>query len=103
MKWQKEVGLMKRDEIRWIPKKPDCEGGRRGFITVGLREIKPAVFLLLIGYGSSVLIFVIEIMYRKSYDRCTNPKKHRIRKHNRKGNKIRVKNHKTSKIMYVLS
>lgn len=84
MKWQKEVGLMKRDEIKWIPKKPDCEGGQRGFMTVGLREIKPAAFLLLIGYGSSVCIFVIEILYRKTYERCTNSKKNRVRKQNKK-------------------
>lgn len=74
MKWQKETGLMKRDELRWIPKKPDCEGGRRGFITVGLRDTKPAAILLLIGYGLSVIILFAEIFYRKFQTYCTNQK-----------------------------
>lgn len=54
---------MKRDELRWIPKKPDCEGGR-GFMTVGLQEVKPAVVFLLIGYGLSVLIIAAENLLR---------------------------------------
>lgn len=61
-KWFKETGLMKRDQLKWIPEKPGCEGGRRGFQTVGLNEIRPAVILLLIGYGVSVLLFIIEIL-----------------------------------------
>lgn len=64
MKWQKETGLMRREEIRWIPKKPDCEGGRRGFMTVGLGEIKPAIYLLCIGYALSALIFISELLFR---------------------------------------
>lgn len=55
---------MKRDEIKWIPKKPDCEGGRRGFMTVGLNEIKPAAFLLLMGYGVSILFLGAEIIQK---------------------------------------
>lgn len=70
IKWMKETGLMKRDELRWIPKKPDCEGGGRGFLTVGLGDTKPAAFLLLIGYASSVIIFFIEISYRKFQSHC---------------------------------
>lgn len=70
LKWMKETGLMKRDELRWIPKKPDCEGGGRGFLTVGLGDTKPAALLLLIGYASSVIIFFIEISYRKFQSRC---------------------------------
>lgn len=55
---------MKRDELKWIPKKPDCEGGRRGFMTVGLNEIKPAAVLLLIGYGVSVVFLIAEILQK---------------------------------------
>lgn len=64
LKWMKETGLMKRDELRWIPRKPDCEGGR-GFLSVGLGDTKPAAFLLLIGYASSVILLVLEIFYHK--------------------------------------
>lgn len=66
---------MKRDELRWIPKKPGCEGGRRGFITVGLGEVKPATFLLFIGYGLSMLFFVAEILFSNSYIHCKNQDK----------------------------
>lgn len=74
LKWMKETGLMKRDELRWIPKKPDCEGGGRGFMTVGLGDTKPAAFLLLIGYASSVIIFFVEILYRKFQSHCSETK-----------------------------
>lgn len=70
LKWMKETGLMKRDELRWIPKKPDCEGGGRGFLTVGLGDTKPAAFLLLIGYLSSVIIFFVEISYQMFQSHC---------------------------------
>lgn len=89
---------MKRDELRWIPKKPNCEGGLRGFATVSLNDTKPglnfifylsyiyffssifsfyfarfsnltlsvtAAILLLIGYASSIIIFLSEVCYRK--------------------------------------
>lgn len=52
---------MKREEIHWIPKKPKCEGST-GFLTVGLMEVKPALMLLLFGYGISVSIAVLEIV-----------------------------------------
>lgn len=56
---------MKREEIRWISKRPECEGGRRGFLTVGLIEIKPAIYLLLIGYAISSLICIAEYLLPK--------------------------------------
>lgn len=69
---------MKRDELKWIPKKPDCEGGRRGFQTVGLNEIKPAAILLLIGYGVSVLFLGAEALQR-AFLRCKVEKKRKVR------------------------
>lgn len=85
LKWMKETGLMKRDELRWIPKKPDCEGGGRGFFTVGLGDTKPAAFLLLIGYASSVIIFFAEISYRKFQSHCIKTQNNeKIRKKERR-------------------
>lgn len=63
IQWQREVGLIRREEVRWVPKKPKCEGGQ-GFKTVGLSEVKPAIILLLIGYGLSVGIAITEFLYR---------------------------------------
>lgn len=58
---------MKREEIRWFPSKPKCDAGSRGFVTVGLQEIKPAVFLLLSGYGLSIIVFIVERILRKLF------------------------------------
>lgn len=55
---------MNREEVRWVPQKPDCDGGLLGFKTVGLNEVKPAVNLLLFGYVSSILILGFEILSR---------------------------------------
>lgn len=66
---------MKRDELRWIPKKPKCEGGRRNFVSVGLDEVKPAIILLLIAYVLSILLSIIEIIYHTIQTHCTKSKK----------------------------
>lgn len=55
---------MKREEIRWVPRKPNCEGGH-GFVSVGITEIKPALMLLLGGYMIAVIMIVIEILNKK--------------------------------------
>lgn len=52
---------MNKFKRRWFPKKPICDGGVRDFRTVGLQEIKPALFLLLIGVSLSVIIMLIEL------------------------------------------
>lgn len=65
MKWQQESGLMKREEIRWISKPPECEGGHRDFMTVGIVEIKSAIYLLFIGYAISTLICIVEHLLPK--------------------------------------
>lgn len=64
MKWQREVGLIKREELRWVPKKPNCEGGQ-GFISVGMNEIKPALYLLITGYGISISIIIAEATFTR--------------------------------------
>lgn len=81
---------MKRDEIQWIPKKPNCEGGLRGFMTVGLGEIKPAIIFLLIGYGLAVLIFVAENLLRILYARK-----------NKKYKKTEIKIKTTTKVRFL--
>lgn len=53
---------MNRAKRRWFPKKPICEGGVRGFITIGIAEVKPALLFLLIGMGVSFAILLIECL-----------------------------------------
>lgn len=58
--WLREIGIIKRDENRWVPKKPKCDGVAE-FSSVGFVEIKPAIEMLLIGY--SIAIFVVSIEF----------------------------------------
>lgn len=75
IRWQRENGLMSKQIRRWFPKKPICEGGARGFTTVGLQEVKPALYLLLIGTGLSVVLMFIEIAMHKVLTRQKKKKK----------------------------
>lgn len=61
LRWQRENGLMNKFKRKWFPKKPICDGGVRDFRTVGLQEIKPALFLLLIGTAVSLILMLIEV------------------------------------------
>lgn len=54
---------------------PICEGGARGFITVGLQEVKPALYLLLIGTSLSLLMMFVEVFISKTTHWCD---KHKI-------------------------
>lgn len=66
IRWQRENGIMNKYKRRWFPKKPICEGGARGFLTVGLQEVKPALFLLLYGSAMSLGLMFIEICMHKA-------------------------------------
>lgn len=59
--WMREVGLIYRTRVKWLPKKPACEGDGRDFTIVGLREIYPLIYVYLFGSIISMLIFCVEI------------------------------------------
>lgn len=61
-----ETGLMNREKTIWIPKKPNCEGGHE-FVSVGLSEIKPALYALFFGYGLAVAVFIAELIFERFY------------------------------------
>lgn len=63
MGWLREIGIIKRDENRWVPKKPKCDGVAE-FSSVGFAEIKPAVQILLIGYAIAIAVVVTELFAR---------------------------------------
>lgn len=48
---------------RWFPKKPICEGGARGFQTVGLQEVKPAIIFYVVGIAVAFGIMLLEVIY----------------------------------------
>lgn len=56
---------MNRLKRRWFPKKPKCDSGARDFMTVGLQEIKPALYLLVTGTLFSLLLMFVEIFVHK--------------------------------------
>lgn len=56
---------MNKFKRRWFPKKPLCEGGR-GFATVGLQEVKPALILLFIANGVALILMFMEICIHKA-------------------------------------
>lgn len=74
LRWQRENGLMNKFKRRWFPKKPLCDGGARDFRTVGLQEVKPALFFLLIGTAVSVLLMLIEVCAHMVVQRCNQTK-----------------------------
>lgn len=69
-----ETGLMNREKTRWIPKKPNCEGGQE-FVSVGIGEIKPALHALLTGYGIAIAIFLGEVIFNRLYGRLQKHRK----------------------------
>ncbi|XP_075162678.1 ionotropic receptor 75d [Haematobia irritans] len=66
LRWQREVGLMNREERKWFPQKPKCEGGVGGFVSIGITECRYA--LAMFGYGVvlAVIIFCCEFLSKIS-------------------------------------
>lgn len=53
--------MIRREEIRWIPRKPDCTSNV-AFITVDINVVKPAINLMLFGFVLSVIIVSVELI-----------------------------------------
>lgn len=55
---------MNREELKWFPQKPKCEGGVGGFVSIGLTECRYA--LAMFGYGVllAIIIFCCEIILK---------------------------------------
>lgn len=67
---------MNKYKRKWFPRKPICDAGSRGFQTVGLQEVKPALLYLGIGTGISFFIMIGEILY---YSIANRMRKHQIK------------------------
>lgn len=75
LRWQREIGLIDRTHRHWIPRKPQCEGGGRGFVSVGLTEVHPAIMLLVFGSAASFGVMIIEIIYKMAVAKGERPQK----------------------------
>lgn len=59
--WMREVGLIFRTRVKWLMKKPMCEGDGRDFTIVGLVEIYPLIYVYIFGIIISFSIFCVEL------------------------------------------
>lgn len=66
LRWQREVSLVNREERKWIPQKPKCEGGVGGFVSIGLTECRYAFGIFGCGAALSFASFLLEVIYKHS-------------------------------------
>nr|QKN21059.1 ionotropic receptor [Bactrocera correcta] len=62
LRWQREVGLMNREELKWFPQKPKCEGGMGGFVSIGITECRYALGIFGFGLLLSAFSFILELV-----------------------------------------
>lgn len=65
MRWQREVGLMNREERKWFPQKPKCEAGVGGFVSIGLTECRYALLMFGFGILAGVITFCLEHTFKR--------------------------------------
>ncbi|EDV40989.2 uncharacterized protein Dana_GF10798 [Drosophila ananassae] len=64
IRWQREVSLVNREERKWIPQKPKCEGGVGGFVSIGLTECRYALGIFGCGAAASFGFFLLEFIVK---------------------------------------
>lgn len=69
MHWIREIGIYDCIHRRWYPRKPPCEGGI-GFNSIGLTEVRPALMLLLFGFGAASVVLLLEILHTFLQKKC---------------------------------
>lgn len=69
MRWQREVGLMNREERKWFPQKPKCEGGVSGFVSIGLTECRYALAMFGFGILAGFIMFSLECVFKNRLQR----------------------------------
>lgn len=65
----RESGILDRIHRRWLPRKPPCEGGI-GFNSIGLTEVRPALMLLLFGFGAAFVVLLLELLHTFLEKKC---------------------------------
>ncbi|XP_065720453.1 probable glutamate receptor isoform X2 [Drosophila suzukii] len=64
LRWQREVSLVNREERKWIPQKPKCEGGVGGFVSIGITECRYALGIFGCGAAASFGLFLFEFIFK---------------------------------------
>lgn len=75
IRWQREIGLINKEQRRWIPKNPECGTGGRGFLTVGLMEVDLAIKMLVIGTLFSAFLLFCKLLYNRMGTNSSNKSK----------------------------
>ncbi|TMW47235.1 hypothetical protein DOY81_007687 [Sarcophaga bullata] len=65
LRWQREVGLMNREERKWFPQKPKCEGGVGGFVSIGITECRYALAIFGLGCVFAAAVLCVEMSANK--------------------------------------
>ncbi|XP_059049619.1 ionotropic receptor 75a-like [Achroia grisella] len=65
LRWQREVGLINREQRHWLAERPRCDAAGAGFLSVGIADILPAIQVLSAGALISVLLLLSEIVNYK--------------------------------------
>lgn len=60
-----EHGLNGRENTRMYTKKPRCVGTSGNFITASLVDTKPAIIVLIFGYGTAFSVFLLEMFVER--------------------------------------
>ncbi|KAM7355695.1 ionotropic receptor 75a-like [Cochliomyia hominivorax] len=64
LRWQREVGLMNREERKWFTQRPKCEGLGR-FVSIGLKECRYAWAVLGWGFLFALIVLSFELLMKK--------------------------------------
>lgn len=58
---------MKREERKWFPQKPKCEGGVSGFVSIGITECRYALAIFGLGSLLAILVLGVELLMKHSF------------------------------------
>lgn len=58
------MSLVNREDRKWIPQKPKCEGGVGGFVSIGITECRYALGIFGCGAAASFGLFLCEFLFK---------------------------------------
>lgn len=59
---------MNREERKWFPQKPKCEGGMGGFVSIGITECRYALAIFGLGSLFAACVLCVELLLKYSFN-----------------------------------